>query len=413
MAGISNQLVWGLMNPSFGNNLANSVAGLGGGIVQGREQGRARQEDETKQRGMLEIMELSTKAAPGSKEMMQGSSAIGRAYGLSAAEVSQGMQNGLAMQDAQYQSKLRGQQQSDRKLSQLDQLQTGQDEISGGIDAKRARAIVMKQAAEAGDQKLWNAVKTGSVDPQQYLAAQLAPKERQTTTLGPNESLVDTSSGEVVVAPSGGVGDSTFRGAVLQSGLDINSSDPAVIQQLESIALMTGEPSIANNLTTRRKAISANAQGFSITDSRAQMQAVNPAFVGYEELIETSNRIDTLVANGDLAGATSLIERLVTSQAPNDIKAASELKNFRGSKSFPRRIGDAFQKFTIGELSNATLEDYKALSASMREYSAASANKTIDNFEASSPDRADEAQWWRNNLGTRDGTAGWSLESVE
>ena len=60
MASISNVLVAGLMNPAFGRNVAPTVAGLGGGIVQGREQGRARVAEEQKQKGMLDLMQQAS-----------------------------------------------------------------------------------------------------------------------------------------------------------------------------------------------------------------------------------------------------------------------------------------------------------------------------------------------------------------
>jgi len=65
------------------------------------------------------------------------------------------------------------------------------------------------------------------------------------------------------------------------------------------------------------------------------------------------------LTNVDTAGASRLLQRIVTATAPNDLKAVAELNAFTSAQGLKDRIDDFFSMVVQGQLSEETLREYE------------------------------------------------------
>ena len=65
------------------------------------------------------------------------------------------------------------------------------------------------------------------------------------------------------------------------------------------------------------------------------------------------------LTNVDTAGASRLLQRIVTATAPNDLKAVAELTAFTSAQGLKDRIDDFFSMVVQGQLSEETLREYE------------------------------------------------------
>lgn len=61
----------------------------------------------------------------------------------------------------------------------------------------------------------------------------------------------------------------------------------------------------------------------------------------------------------DTAGASRLLQRIVTATAPNDLKAVAELNAFTSAQGLKDRIDDFFSMVVTGQLSEETIREYQ------------------------------------------------------
>jgi len=90
------------------------------------------------------------------------------------------------------------------------------------------------------------------------------------------------------------------------------------------------------------------------------------------------------------AGSQRLIERVLTSGFPNDLKAVQELESFTSSKSLWRRLTDGVTKIATGQTRDITLDEYEAIAQGLEELSNQRIMNTIDVvYRDGSEDEAD------------------------
>ena len=65
------------------------------------------------------------------------------------------------------------------------------------------------------------------------------------------------------------------------------------------------------------------------------------------------------LTNVDTAGASRLLQRIVTATAPNDLKAVAELNAFTTAQGLKDRIDDFFSMVVTGQLSEETIREYQ------------------------------------------------------
>lgn len=82
----------------------------------------------------------------------------------------------------------------------------------------------------------------------------------------------------------------------------------------------------------------------------------------YQQAMELVNNIDFY---GSKKGGTALIESTLTDLAPNKVRAQAEIMRLVNSGSISRNVSDIATKWASGELTNATLNDYKALATAI------------------------------------------------
>ena len=94
----------------------------------------------------------------------------------------------------------------------------------------------------------------------------------------------------------------------------------------------------------------------------------------------------------NVAGLVPLIERVVTSAYPNDIKAQQELNRFRGSKDIIRKISDAVTMAVSGTLTDDTFREYRQIMAGVQELASKQiVNEAINTYSISDSDREKNA----------------------
>lgn len=94
-------------------------------------------------------------------------------------------------------------------------------------------------------------------------------------------------------------------------------------------------------------------------------RSVEPAFDDHLAFIDNATKLKSIVDLQGVAGAANIQERIITANFPSDIKALSELQQFRASKSLLRRAADFGSKILTGELSDPTEQDYRDIAEAM------------------------------------------------
>ena len=120
----------------------------------------------------------------------------------------------------------------------------------------------------------------------------------------------------------------------------------------------------ATNLQRRRDKLFPDS--ISLSDTLGLARDVEPKFDDGLSYRSNATELNAIANRGDLAGASAIMERIITSNFPNDLKAVQEMERFRASKSLFRRVSDFSTKLALGELTDATIEDYKAISQAMK-----------------------------------------------
>jgi hypothetical protein len=159
--------------------------------------------------------------------------------------------------------------------------------------------------------------------------------------------------------------------------------DTAILQ-----ATNEGANEDARNIQERRDKLFPDV--ISLSDSLSLARSVTPQFD--ELLMYESNaaNLDAVANRSDLAGASAIMERIISSNFPNDLKAATELERFRASKSLIRKGLDFVSRTATGELTDATIQDYKDIAEIMRIIGKGNIQDTIDSlYMANESDAAD------------------------
>jgi phosphoribosylformylglycinamidine (FGAM) synthase PurS component len=127
----------------------------------------------------------------------------------------------------------------------------------------------------------------------------------------------------------------------------------------------------------------------SLSDVLDIPKAIDPQWEQHVERRSLAAEINQLRATGG-AGSQRLIERVLTSGFPNDLKAVQELESFTSSKSLWRRLTDGVTKIATGQTRDITLDEYEAIAQGLEELSNQRIMNTIDVvYRDGSADEAD------------------------
>jgi len=127
----------------------------------------------------------------------------------------------------------------------------------------------------------------------------------------------------------------------------------------------------------------------SLSDVLDIPKAIDPMWDQHVERRSLAAEINQLRTTGG-AGSQRLIERVLTSGFPNDLKAVQELESFTSSKSLWRRLTDGVTKIATGQTRDITLDEYEAIAQGLEELSNQRIMNTIDVvYRDGSTDEAD------------------------
>jgi hypothetical protein len=68
------------------------------------------------------------------------------------------------------------------------------------------------------------------------------------------------------------------------------------------------------------------------------------------------------------AGTVELLERSITDIARSDAKSLEAMKRFSKSKAIDQRLADSLSMLISGELTNATVQDYRNIATSLLDF---------------------------------------------
>lgn len=103
-----------------------------------------------------------------------------------------------------------------------------------------------------------------------------------------------------------------------------------------------------------------------IVDAVNIAKLVNPGFEKDLEMKQIAPNIRA-VADAGGAGSQALVESILKSGFPNDVKAVQELERFRQSKGLLRRFQDGMSKLATGNYTDITNQEYQAIADAMEE----------------------------------------------
>jgi len=356
MARFSQQMLAGLLNPSYQQELMNVGRAVGGtpGMLMARQQKEQRQ---------AEIQELLQQHANNPAKLQQlanqyraqGNEDAATAFTNAATQATaketagqqRGVQGGLA---AITQAAARG--------VPLEQLQEGMRSVitQGGTQADIMSAYKAGVDLAKGDEPKpqydyseETVVIDGKPTRIQVGVNKADPTDRQITTLGE--------------APPTGEG---ARKRTLAEQLEDEGITDVDLTTLEGakkarrdVITITGNASLANSVGQ----IIEDLTPLPTKEAFDLIRSARPEFSTAESLREQTSRFAALseLSDQDVAGLSALVERTLTATTENDIKAVAELERFRKAKDLPQRIKDFALELTSGRLSEETMSEYSLI----------------------------------------------------
>jgi len=152
---------------------------------------------------------------------------------------------------------------------------------------------------------------------------------------------------------------------------------PEGLDTVTTAALEAGDYTAANTLIRQRQELQARNAGVDLPTAFASFEAVDPSYKNKAKIYDTAVQLEKMT-NLEGASIATLQERLVSALTPNDVKAQAELERMRKSKAVDQRVKDVLSMWFRGDLSKATVEDYKALAREMQDFYRADFESTAE-----------------------------------
>ena len=140
-------------------------------------------------------------------------------------------------------------------------------------------------------------------------------------------------------------------------GIEVDLDTIEGLQQAQQAAYFNlSNASLANSIGTliEQKKDPGVKEGLDILQTQPEVKQAQ------EDLILV-NKFKSLapLTDVDTAGASRLLQRIVTATAPNDLKAVAELNAFTSAQGLKDRIDDFFSMVVTGQLSEETIREYQ------------------------------------------------------
>jgi len=159
----------------------------------------------------------------------------------------------------------------------------------------------------------------------------------------------------------GGVGGTGSKQTLAQffedQGIEVDLDTIEGLQQAQRAAYFNlSNASLANSIGTliEQKKDPGVKEGLDILQTQPEVKQAQ------EDLVLV-NKFKSLapLTDVDTAGASRLLQRIVTATAPNDLKAVAELNAFTSAQGLKDRIDDFFSMVVTGQLSEETIREYQ------------------------------------------------------
>ena len=187
----------------------------------------------------------------------------------------------------------------------------------------------------------------------------------ESVRIGFNPQGQEISRTVIGIVPSrdgaGGVGGKDGKQTLSQffkeANIEVNLDTLEGLQQAQRAAYFNlSNASLANSIGTliEQKKDPGVKEGLDILQTQPEVKQAQ------EDLILV-NKFKSLapLTDVDTAGASRLLQRIVTATAPNDLKAVAELNAFTSAQGLKDRIDDFFSMVVTGQLSEETIGEYQ------------------------------------------------------
>lgn len=253
------------------------------------------------------------------------------------------------------------------------------------LAAQRRKDLLTQQAIQLaqrdGDIASLQAIGLGALNPAEYLKSRATAKPEPTqydyseeTIIGEDGkpqrvqvavSKTDPNDRKIIpigpAVPTGEKGGSkTLNQLLLDAGLDPADYDTTTVEGLKNLRSFVitdiGNASLANTLS----AMIEEKTPIGVTASFDMINKLDPSFAAAQEDLYRVEKFKGLqsLADQDVSGLKNLIERVVSGTTDADVKAVSELQQFRSDKDLINRIKDFTSGLISGKLSPETVSEY-------------------------------------------------------
>jgi hypothetical protein len=160
-----------------------------------------------------------------------------------------------------------------------------------------------------------------------------------------------------------GSSDKSISQMMVEAGFPEEDIDLTTIEGLQAARAFVVDniqnASLANTLTSMIE--EQTPQG--VSDAFKILKEIEPAFVTAQEDLFRVEKFKTLetLSDKDTSGLKNLIERVVNGTTKGDIRAVSELNQFRGNKDLINKFTDFASGIISGKLSPETVEEYGSI----------------------------------------------------
>jgi hypothetical protein len=303
-----------------------------------------------------------------------------------------------------------------KRTAQVSALETGGQDIQK--EAQRKRAVQV--ARQKGDQGALTALNARAMDPAEYLKSQVGKKPEEKDLSLTTESVVETDpeTGKLVVNQYR-IGYNKSTGAevsrqligrdedqgkapddkrsitelLIEAGVPEDKIDLNTIEGLQVARTLVVDKvqnaSLANTLTSMIEEKTPPGVG----DAFELLAKIDPEFVSAQEDVARVEKFKALseLSSEDMSGLKNLLERVVSGTTESDVRAVSELQQFRGDKDLINKFNDFVLGVTSGRLSQETIQEYGTIMEVVGELAKKHQINTLDALIVSGSAREAEA----------------------
>jgi len=352
MARFSQQMLKGLLNPAYQQELGQVGRAIGG--APGRMMTR-----QATQRSQAEIQELLQQHANNPAKLQQLANEYRAKGNTDAAQAFTSAATQATAKETAGQQ--RGAQGGLMAITQAAARGVPLENLQEGI-----RSVLAQGGTQADVMQAYQAGRPETKTPQYAYSQETVVIDGKPTRIQVGVNKADPADRQITTIgeapPSGeGAAKRTLTEQLTDAGVtgvDLTTIEGAKKAQRDIITI-TGNASLANSVGQ----IIEDLTPLPTKEAFDLIRSARPEFSTAESLREQTSRFAALseLSDQDVAGLSALVERTLTATTENDIKAVAELTRFRKAKDLPQRMKDFALELTSGRLSEETMSEYSLI----------------------------------------------------